>query len=339
MTDRHVPVEPLRAAIVAFLEEQRLTPEHAGFVADTLVETSLLGIDTHGVRLLPTYALELQGGRANPRPELRFDERLPAVAVLDADDALGVVAGNVAMRSTSARAAKLGIAATAVRNSNHFGAAGHYARIAARTDQIGLVFSNSDALVVPTNGKVPLNGTNPLAVAAPAAGEEFLLDMATSQTAYSRVKHFLANGLPLPRGWATDASGEDAAASRAVAALLPLGGYKGQGLGMMVQILTTVLTNLPFDAELSHLYEPPYDAPRRVGHFFVAIEIAAFAEVETFKRRLSELLARFRRSPPAVDGTNVIVPGDLERQSRERRLQTGIPLGQAELAVLQPFLQ
>lgn len=328
----------VRDAIRRLLREQQLPPAHADDVADSLVDSSLRGIDTHGVHLLGTYLQELAGGRAKRQPQFRINGGLPAVGVFDADHALGVVGAAAAMRETMARARTFGIAALAVRNSNHFGRADYFARMASAQGQIGLVFSNSDALVIPVGGIAPLNGTNPLAMAAPGIDDDgFFLDMATSQTAYSRVLHALQNGLPLEPGLAANESGLDAAAGGGVATLQPLGGIKGQGLGTMIQILCALLAGMPFDAELSHLYCPPYDRPRLISHFLIAIEIGAFVDLDTFRTRLTELLGRFRDTEPAGD-TAVMVAGDFERRASEARRREGIPVSDEDYALIAAYM-
>lgn len=292
---------------------------HAQYVAETLVETSLDGIDTHGLRLLPTYIRELDGGRSNARPSLRFKRRLRAAAILNADGALGVVAGNVAMQRAVTLASAYGIGAVAVANSNHFGAAGYYAKIAASRNHIGLAFSNSDSLVRPHDGTTPLNGTNPIAMAAPSAdGLDFVLDMATSETAVSKL---LSSGATLS----------------SILPLAPLGGYKGQGLGTMVQILCAALSEMPFDYELSHLYDPPFDAPRRVAHFFLSIDLGAFGQPARIKTRISRLLEHFRASSSARTAP-VRVAGDVERLAREERLRDGIPVSAEVYGALKDYL-
>jgi ureidoglycolate dehydrogenase (NAD+) len=332
-----VSAEALNVAVQRLFVAHGLSGEHALDVADTLVETSLDGVDTHGVRLIATYLRELECGRAKAYPVFRTTGTFAGTCVFDADDALGVVAGNAAMRETIQRATQCGIAATAVASSNHFGSAGYYARLAARRDQIGIVLSNSDALVVPAGGLKPLNGTNPIAIAAPALdGDGFHLDMATSQMSFSSRLHALAGELH-PGADTRDPAILDAVVREIPITLPPLGGHKGQGLGMAVQILCALLADMPFDADLQNLYEPPLSRPRRISHFLIAIEIGAFLEPERFRARLSELLARFRNSPAAGDG--VIVPGDQERRARAQRLREGIPLEPRERELLAPYLE
>lgn len=334
---RWLPEYVLRQGVHRLLVSHGLHDDHAADVAETLVETSLDGVDTHGLRLLPTYVRELMGGRANPTPNFRIHGPFPAAALFDADHSLGPVAANAAMRETISRASSYGIAALAVANSNHFGAAAHYATLATRHQQIGLVLSNSDALVVPFGGTTPLNGTNPLAMAAPALdGDAFVLDMATSQTAYSRVLHALSTDGPLDPSWLFASDGLPPSADR-LPPLLPLGGAKGQGLGMMIQILCALLANAPFDAELTHLYHEPYDTPRQISHFMVAIEISAFAQPKQFQTRLSQLLESFR-SCQSASGSKVMVAGDRERTVRRERLRNGIPVASPEWALLERFI-
>jgi LDH2 family malate/lactate/ureidoglycolate dehydrogenase len=218
-----------------------------------------------------------------------------------------------------------------VRDSNHFGAASVYTLAMAREGVLGLSFTNSDALVAPFQGVRPLFGTNPLSMAVRGLGDDlFCADLATSQVSYSKVRHHRAHGLPLEPGWAVTTDDGDAGD---IAALQPLGGAKGQCLGMMVEILCALLAGMPLDHELSHLYAEPYDAPRQVAHFFLAVDPAAFQDPEAFRGGLSRLMGCVR-AEPAVAGErdHAIVPGDLESASTAARRRDGIPLTDDEAA-------
>ena len=309
-----------------------LPDEHEQYVIDTLVTTSLNGIDTHGVQLLETYIRELQGGRCKPRPNLAFTSTAPATGILDADDALGVVAANEAIKRAVALARQSGVSAISVTNSNHCGAAGYYATLAARSGMIGLVFTNSDALVAPFNGLIALNGTNPIAMSAPGLGDEvFSLDASTSQTSFLKALR------------AASADGESISGDSREKALReplkPLGGYKGQGLGMMVQIFGAVLTGMPFDHQLSNMYDAPYNKGRKIGHSFICLDINTFMPLASFRARLSELLHIFRNSPPADPSSPVIVPGDAERRAHEKRVNEGLPLSDNVWTFMEPHVE
>ena len=305
------------------LDRRGLSAEHAAYVAEGLLEASLRGIDTHGVRLFPTYVAELDGGRSRARPMLRWLGGGRAARLLDAGHALGLVAGRVACAEAVRLARELGVGAVAVRNSNHFGAASVYSLAMARAGMVGLSFSNSDALVAPHNGLRPLFGTNPVAMAVQGQDDDlFCADFATSQVSYSKVKHHQAHGMPLDAGWVVDG------------ALKPLGGHKGQCLGMMVEILCALLAGMPLDHELSHLYAPPYDEPRRVSHFFLALDVAAFRDPAELRRELSRLMD-IVRSQPAAGAERVIAPGDLEEETAALRRVQGIPLEEEDWQALE----
>jgi len=343
------PRERLARAMSAALGRRGLSPEHAGFVVDGLLEASLRGIDTHGVRLFPVYLAELDGGRARARPEIRWHIGAAAFRVMDAGDALGLVAGSIACREAVRLAKANGVGAVAVQRSNHFGAASVYSLEMARLGAIGLAFTNSDALVAPAGGVEPLFGTNPLSLAALGAGDDlFCADLATSQVSYSKVKAYRERGQPLAPGWAVTADGRDAALESnresdrepnrkpgaEISALQPLGAgasHKGQCLAMMVEILTALLAGMPFDHELSHLYAEPYDEPRQVAHLFLAIDVAAAEDPEVFRARLSRLL-HLTRAQEAAPGQRVLAPGDLEQEAERERAERGIPLTESEAA-------
>ena len=336
-----VPAATLDRIMRSALLRRGLSAEHAGWVVDGLLETSLRGIDTHGVRLFPTYIAELDGGRSRARPDLAWVDSGSARAarLLDAGGALGLVAGRFACDEAVRLARENGVGTVAVRSSNHFGAGSVYTLAMARQGVLGLSFTNSDALVAPFNGLRPLFGTNPISMAVQGEGEElFCSDFATSQVSYSKVRHHKAQGIPLQPGWAVTADGRDvteaAEESAEVSALKPLGGHKGQCLGMMVEILCAVLTGMPLDHQLSHLYIEPYDEPRKVSHLFLALDVAAFQSPASFRAGLSRFLELVREQP-AVAGERVVVPGDPEAASAAARRQEGIPLEDAEIAALE----
>ncbi len=307
-----------------------VSARHAGWFARALTRTSLMGIDTHGIRLLPLYLRELDEGRSNPRPAVRTIRQSGGTALVDADSALGIVAGTHAAALASELAGQYGVGVVAVANSNHFGAASVYGELIGSRGLIGIVTTSAAARMAPFNGKRAMFGTNPICFAAPACGDDlYLFDMATSQVSYSQVKHYRRNSLELPLGWALDEHGDPAGDPSRVASLAPLGGYKGQGLAMMVQILSCLLTSMPLDHELSHLDAEPYDRGRQIGHCLIAIDPARFGSLDRFRENVSSLMQAIRETP-SVDGKQVLVAGDPQRACAESRTRTGIPLSADE---------
>lgn len=298
-----------------------------------LVTASRMGTDSHGLRLLPHYLQALQGGRINGAPNMVFHQRLAATGFLDSDDGLGHLAGYTAIENAIAMAEVAGIGAVAVGNSSHFGAAGCYALAAAERGYLGMALCNSDPFVLLHDGAKPFHGTNPIAFAAPVANDApYLLDMATSAVPWNRVQQFGAIGRTLPDQVAADAAGKVSRDPSEVAALLPLGGngfgFKGAGLGGMVEILSSVLSGMQHGFKLLPMGGPDMATPRGVGHFFLVMNPDAFVEEGTFARGLAEYLTDLR-AQPATENNSVLAPGDREWRCQANRDAEGIPLDSA----------
>lgn len=328
---RRVDAQKTERFVAQVFMRKGMTEPDAAMVARALVETSLRGVDTHGLRLLPIYVKELEGGRSNPRPRMRFEQARASVVKMDADAALGIVAGFAAADKAVTVARESGVGVVSVGNSNHFGATALYGIEIAEQGCIGMIMTHAAARVAPFGGRTQLFGTNPICFTAPREnGPPFCLDMATSQVSYSKVKYYRQNGDLLEPGWAVDDQGAPATAPEQVAALSPLGGYKGQGLAMMVQVLCALLAGMPLDWDLSHLDTGSFAEPRKIAHFVMALDISAFTERDVFRHNLGELLDTVRDSSPRAGGA-VAVAGDPEWDSRQQRLETGIPVTANEL--------
>ena len=322
-------VEPVRAVTAAALAD-RGVPE-ADEVAEVLVEASLLGVHTHGVRLLGTYLDELDRkvAKADAHPTVVRDTG-PAVLV-NAEDALGVVAGLHGVRTAVQRAKRFGVAVVGVRRSNHFGAAGCYARRIAAHGLLGMVTTSAASRVAPYGGADPLFGTNPIAI---AFGDEFCLDMATSQVCFGEIKERGRTGTPLEPGWAVDADGLTTLDPAAASALAPLGGYKGQGLAMAVTVLTAVLVGGPLDFEMTHVGTSPDGKGRGVAHLLLAIDPEALGGREAAESALRRLVDTVRGSRPVRAEQPVLIPGDPQRAHAERQRRDGLELDTATTALL-----
>ncbi|QDO44259.1 Ldh family oxidoreductase [Streptomyces sp. RLB3-17] len=295
-------------------------------VADALVQTSLRGISTHGLRLLPQYLSDIEHGIANPRPVCTVVRETGPTAVLDADSALGIVAGLRGTEEAVRRASRFGVSVVVVRNSNHFGAASVYSREMAKAGMIGWVMTSCSPRVAPFNGSKAHLGTNPISVAAGAGDHEFVLDMATSQVCLGEIRERGRQGEPLEEGWAKDAAGRPTVDAAQVSTLMPLGaGHKGQGLGMVVSLMTAVLAGSPLDWELEHIESAPHGRGRQVAHFLMCLDPAVFGGDEAFDERMRTFVDDTRRSP-STGAEPVRVPGDPERITAARNAAHGIPL-------------
>jgi LDH2 family malate/lactate/ureidoglycolate dehydrogenase len=330
-----VSVDLWHAQLLAILRGLGLAGEDAAATATILTEADLAGIDSHGAGLLDLYERQIREGGAVGNPEIRVIRDHAALALLDAGGGFGHRATLRAVEMAVERARRFGIAAIGIRNSNHFGAAGPYVRRLAEAGLIGFCFSSVwRPAIVPSGGREPRLGTNPIAFAAPsAAGRPFLLDMATSAAAIGKLRLARDAGKTLPEGWALDHDGRpehDPAAALEDARLVPLGGYKGYGLAGMVEVLASVLTG----AAVTPARTRQGPAGRwNVGHLVMALD-PALMRGEGFGDDLDRMTAALRATPPADLAQPVLVAGDPERACAAEREKSGIPATPEMLARL-----
>jgi LDH2 family malate/lactate/ureidoglycolate dehydrogenase len=341
--DRLVQPDRLRAQLQDIFLAWGMPAEHAEATAALMLYADLRGIDSHGSGMMYSYHRLCAAGRLDPAAEVRLVRESPTTALLDGGGGLGHVPGQRAMRLAVEKCRATGLGAVAVRNSGHFGAAGAYAEMASEAGFLGLATTSTrEPFVVPTFGAESMLGTNPIAFAAPAGREgAFLLDMATSTVALGKLAAAWRRGRRAPAGWALGPRGRperDPWRALVRRRLTPLGGthelggHKGYGLGVMVEILSTVLSG--------DVYTRTRDEGRRhraegtVGHFFLALDPAAFRgtggeEEGGFARDLDDLLGALRATTPLDPRQGVLVAGDPERAARRACEARGIPLARA----------
>lgn len=345
MTDAPVMVGPeaLRGFIAAVFDRLGLPPGIAELTADLMVQTDLRGVDSHGVGMLPKYVEWIRAGYIVPAAEPKVVRDEGPTALVDGQQAMGHYTATAAMELAIAKARVHGVGFVAVRNSNHFGACASYSMKALAHDMIGLALTNSPfPAMAPTFGRKAMLATNPLSLAAPAGQEPpFVLDMATTTVAIGQLHQASRWGRPIPEGWALDPSGApvtDPASALASRLLTPLGGsrelggHKGYGLALLVDILSGVLAgavhgDLFFRSELQ-------GRRTNVGHLFGALEIARFRPIEEFKAAMDDLLGALKASPKAEGQERIYVAGEPELECEARRRREGIPLAPGLVAEL-----
>jgi len=325
-----VPQDRLTSFVEGALTARGSSVEQAATVARALVTTSLRGVDSHGVRLLPHYLRALGGGRIAKAPTLTATRTALGAAIVDADSGFGHFAGYRAIAEGCALAREAGIAGISVINSSHFGAAGCYALAAAEMGFLAFAFCNSDPFVLPHDAQAPFHGTNPIAFAAPVRGERpFLLDMATLIVPWNRIRDYEMKGLPVPEDVAVDAEGLMTTDPAAVAALLSFGGarfgFNGAGLAAVIEVLSAALTGMGHCTRLLPMAGPDMATPRRLGQFFMVIDPAVFVSRPVYEAGIAAYLADLRATP-AKPGSRVMAPGDREWACQEERSIDGIPV-------------
>ncbi|MBI4664066.1 MAG: Ldh family oxidoreductase [Verrucomicrobia bacterium] len=324
-----VSCDALFGFCAACFEKLGLSAEDAAVTAENLLFANLRGVDSHGVIRLKVYADRLRAGgfKADVHPEIISEG--DACASLDARQGVGQVAGLAAMKLAMAKAEQAGAALVSVRNSNHFGAAAFYALKAIDRGMIGLAATNAGASMAPTGGREGRLGNNPVAIAVPAGKYPPLtLDMATGSVAWGKIFLAQQKGEKIPAAWALDKHGvptddPNAAADRGL--IQPLGGYKGYGLSLFIDILTGVLGGGAFSTQVKSLYQS-LETPSGSAQAFAAIRIDAFLPRTEFCKRVDQLIELMHSCPLAPGVERIFVPGEIEHETAQRRKSEGIPV-------------
>lgn len=315
-----IPADRLLRCVAGIFEGVGLPESQAWIVADSLVDADLRGVSSHGVVRVPSYVAGLRDGSINPRPRLQIVADHGPRALVDGDDGMGQVAAAYAMDQAVERAREYGIGAVGLRRSRHCGAMAYWALRALAAGCIGLATTNAGLNMAPTGGLDRIIGNNPLAIAVPTNRPwPMVLDMATSVVAGGKLDLAAIRGQKIPLDWATDADGrptDDPVVARK-GLLLPVGGPKGYGLAVMLDVLAGVLTGARFGGGLG---------PPGSGQFFLAIKIDGFVPIDEFKARMDEVIDQIHHSRRAPGVERIYVPGEIEADSARQRRLEGIPL-------------
>ena len=330
--------EPLEDFVTEVFKKLGVPYSDARIVGDILVAADLKGFDSHGVSRLKRYVDGIKAEAIEPAAKIEVIKETPISAIIDGGNGLGQVVAYRAMRKSIEIAEKSGVGFVGVRNSNHFGIAGYYSTMALEKDMVGISLTNARPSVAPTFGVEPVLGTNPISVALPTGGPfPFVLDMATSIVQRGKLEALERENEEMFSVWAIDQSGKTLTNSKKAtegifarkAALLPLGGigeelggHKGYGLGLLVDILCACLTGANFGLHLSRLKKGGYN----LGHFFGAVKIEVFRPVDEFKKTIDSMFREIKGSKKFPGKERIYIAGEKEFESENRRKEKGIPV-------------
>lgn len=315
----------------------------AHIVGEVLIESDRRGIDSHGIgRLKPIYIDRIRDGILNPQTTIEVIRNRKTTAVLDGHNGMGHVVGKRAMEMAIEKARAHGMGMTVVRNSTHYGIAGYYVTLATKAGMIGLSGTNARPSIAPTFGVENMLGTNPLTWGIPTDEPfPFVLDCATSITQRGKIEHYERMGKELPPGWVIDENGETSTDAKKVlvdltkgrAALTPLGGigedtagFKGYGYATVVEILSAALQDGAYLKMLNGTDEQGRKIPYPLGHFFMAIDVAEFTDLDRFKETTGNILRDLRASRLAPGCDHIFTPGEKEHLAWEFRQAHGCPV-------------
>lgn len=301
--------------------------ENAGIIADTLICADLRGVKSHGIVRLPTYVERVEKGVLSLHDNMELEQKSSAVAVLDAKNGFGQVAGYKAMNAAIEIARTHGVAMVGVKNSNHFGIASYYSMMALEADMIGIVMTHASPAIAPYGTAVPLLGTNPLSIAVPVSCEKpIVLDMSMSTVARGKIRYAALNGERIPEGWGLDSKGRPTTDPNEVlngGSVVPVGGPKGSGLALIVDIICGILTNSCLTGEVKTVTD--MSGPSKTGHMFCAVNISSFIDVDLFKSNIDKTIKRIKALDAAADNA-VYLPGEIEHDLEKKREVEGIPV-------------
>jgi len=321
------PAKKVEAFCATVLTKAGLPPESSAIVTKSLMCAELRGIYSHGVVRLETYLQRVQTGVMQLSVPITSEMDHGAVALLNANNTFGQVAGHQAMKLAIDKARQYGTGVVAVKNSNHFGVAAFYAGMAQEEDMVGCVFTHSSPAMAVFGTKPPLIGTNPVAIAIPAGKRlPIVLDMSTSVVARGKIRYAALTGQGIPLGWARDSEGNPTQDAKAAlkGSLEPVGGAKGSGLSLIIDLLCGVLTNTILTGGVKTVTD--MTGPAMTGHFFSALDISKFIDINLFKTNVDQVITNIKGFPPVNEGGKIFMPGEIELLAEQKRRAEGVPL-------------
>lgn len=307
-----------------------LSASDAQRVAELMTEADLIGADAHGIFRLPQYIRRIRGGAVNVAPTIAVNVTGPATALVDGDNGMGHLVMARAAETAIELAQASGVGWVGARRSNHAGPAALYAAMPVAHGMVGIYSAVASANhMAPWGGVEHLLGPNPLAVGIPIGdGPPVVLDIATTVVSYGTVKAAALAGKPFPEGWLVskhDGAPVTDASKLSEALLVPLGGYKGSGLALMLGLLAGVLNGAAFGAEVID-FNADDTSETNTGHFVVALDIARFIDPAVFAREAARHLDELRRSQPMPGEGPVRLPGDMRAVRKAERMRDGVPI-------------
>ncbi|KAF2972628.1 hypothetical protein GQX73_g887 [Xylaria multiplex] len=313
----------------ALLTKAGLPTDHAQLMANCLVQA-----DARGVFCV------VDDGLVNAKPELKLDEKTPVAAHLDGDNGFGFIVASRGMQEAIKRAETYGIGIVTANHSNHFGMGATYVLQALNAGMISLVFTNSAKQMPPFGGKETLLGISPFAAGAPSKDEvPYILDMAPSVVAKGKIRRAARRGEKIPLGWAYDKDGKPTEdASEALdGSMAPIGGPKGSGIAILMDVFSGVLSGAAFGGEVGDQYKEA--RPQNVGHAFIVIKPDIFMSSDEFRSRMDTLVQRVHGVTPAEGFKEVLFPGEPEYRLDIQRRRQGLPFADAEKTMFEDLSQ
>lgn len=331
-----VPESELKKLGVQAFERLGLPPADAADVVEILVLADLFGLSTHGLSRIESYGERLQVKGINAEAKIQVSSPAPAIRLIDGDNGVGPLVGMHALRAAMAAAKESGVGIAFARNSNHFGPISPYGLLAAEAGYASIIGSNATTTIAPWGGTDARVGNSPIGFGVPnPGGKHFLLDMAMSVVARAKIRNALKAGTSIPDSWATDAKGLPTTDPKQAldGFLQPIGGHKGYGLALMVDLFAGLLSNAAYLTHVKSWVDAP-DQPQNLGHFFLLIDTRRLGSASWLAERMNDFASILHDGPPADAQRPVIQPGEIELARLASQRKDGIALDADVLALL-----
>lgn len=332
--DSRIKEESLRKFCEEICFKIGLSKEHTYHLVDSLIFANLRGIDSHGIMRFPSYIRRLTGGGCKINPKIRIIKEEPSMVLVDGDSGLGQVVSMQAVKLAIEKARNKGVSIAGANNSSHYGAASYYSIKISEANMIGFSMTNGEPVMCAWGGKKPVIGNHPISISAPyLPGRPIVLDIATSKVSGGKVRLAAKNKQKIPEDWIINKEGKKTNDPNELAkggALLPFGEYKGYGLAVMIEILTSILMNAGILYYAKSGVEV-FNTPTNIGHCFMAIHIESFISLNDFIKKVDWMVSEIKALPTMEGVKEIFVPGEIEYRVEEQRKREGIPISEQVL--------
>ena len=327
MVEHNVNWTELRSLCQKLMMAEHVSEEDALVCADNLVDADLCGVESHGVSRMTNYMKRLRTGVVDSRGQCKVENECAGSLYVHGGNAMGMVVGKYAMERCIEKAKESGCCFAAASNSNHYGMAAYYARMAAEAGMIGITGTNAPPNLAPWGSPQKYMGTNPIAFGAPTSGNPIILDMAPSVVALGKIILAAKLGKSIPEGWVVTKDGKPTTdpVEGQNGTLLPIGGAKGSGLAIFMEIFCGILSGAEVGPHINHFWND-FEHPQNVGHFFCAVNVDKFVGLERFKTSLDQMVQEMKALPKNPGVEEIFMPGEIEIRKRAERKANGINL-------------
>ncbi len=321
--------------VTSIFEKVGVSQEDAKIIADVLITADFRGVYSHGVIRVEEYIERIRLGGWPTEGNITIEKQSGSIALIDGHNGIGILTAVKGMQLAIEIAEKSGIGLVSVKGGGHFGCASYFAIMAKKRDMIGISLTNASPGIAPTGGAEPILGNNPWSVAVPGDRTQgVVLDMANSIVARGKIRFAAKNGVTIPFDWAIDQNGSPTNDAQLAlkGSLLPIGGYKGYGITLIVDLLSGVLSGAAYGPHVGSPREPAQK--QNVGQLFIAINIDMIQPKDEFKSRVDNYIQEIKNSKLAERSTEILIPGELEFRKEQEYQQSGLQINDSVIKSL-----